>query len=669
MSRNFKFSIVIAIYNMENYLKDAVDSLLNQTIGFEDNLQVLFVNDGSSDNSEAICLSYEQQYPDNMKYIYKENGGVSSARNKGLEYATGELVNFLDADDKLEMDALEKVYVFYAMHKDEVDLISVPLHFFEGEVGEHLLNYKFESTRVIDIFKEPKCFQMHISSSFIRLSAIKKYSFDTNLKFGEDAQVANKIILDKGRYGVVADTKYLYRKRNTGSSVIQGARTNKNNYIPPLKYLHLGLIEFAKERYNPIPEYLQRMLVYDLGWKIRVPFVDPTVLNQEEIEEFLSYVKQILGFIDDEIIMSGFNTQRFYNLYLLQLKYEKLPQGEIVLISNKEDALIRYQDSIVDMLYKQVINIEEIKIQNNVLKLSGSFASLFYLFNLKLILEVNGTEKEITLHKNEKYQITSLNKKIFEGYDYIEDISLSNKETVIKVKAKVGNAKTQIKLSLKNDEAANRNAAFVSTEGDSYTIDYKNKALVVNKENGTIGNEDNVGADTNIHKRAGSTHKSHIRSILLKCYAKGKHVLSKLRSNMVSEYQIVTTYNQACMYQNEQLLLGKLTDTVISIQKCKVNQNILELEGIVGTSFCPSSYILACLCNRKRIHCESKESDKSFQVQIPLSEVNEIHFCISIKDADVTSQLKVDTRNLEEAVKEAGYKVKITDRQKIELFY
>jgi glycosyltransferase involved in cell wall biosynthesis len=671
MSKNYKFSIVIAIYNMEHYLKEAMDSLLHQTIGFEDNLQVLFVNDGSVDGSEAICLSYAQRYPDNIRYLYQENGGVSSARNKGMEYATGELVNFLDADDKLAKDALEKVYEFYTNHKEEVDLISIPLHFFEGEEGEHLLNYKFERTRVIHIFDEPKCFQMHISSSFIRLPVIKKYSFETNLKFGEDAQVANKIILDKGKYGVVADTIYLYRKRNTGSSVIQGARTNKNNYIPPLKYLHLGLIEFAKKRYNMIPEYLQRMLIYDLGWKIRVPMIESSVLNQEEIEEFLGYVKQILEFIDDDIILAGFNTQRFYNLYLLQIKYEKFPQEKLKLISNKEDAIICYEDSIVDMLYKQVININEINIENNRLRLVGSFCSLFQPFDLQLIMEINGIEKEISLCQNGNYPITSLNKIIVEGYDFIEEILLINKETAIKVKAKVGNVKTNIKISLKKDETDNSTIKFANSEEDQYNIEYKNKSLVIKKETITSSNtnKNRIIGDTKRYKRAGSSHKLHIKNIVLKGWIKGKNVLLKIYSNKATDYKIVTTYNQACMYQKEQRLIAKLTDTVISITKCKLNQNILELSGTIGTAFQSKRYSLICLCNNKKFQCVPKEKDKSFQVQIPLSKENEIYFSIMLREANVLTQLKLDGRELEEAVKETDYKVNIVDKQKLMLFY
>ena len=87
----YKFSVVIPIYNVEKYLEETIESIINQSIGFEENIQIILVNDGSPDNSEEICLKYKEMYPDNILYIKKENGGVSSARNTGLKKVSGEL--------------------------------------------------------------------------------------------------------------------------------------------------------------------------------------------------------------------------------------------------------------------------------------------------------------------------------------------------------------------------------------------------------------------------------------------------------------------------------------------------------------------------------------------------------------------------------------------------
>ena len=105
--KKFKISTIIPIYNVEKYLEETILSIIKQSIGFE-NIQMILVNDGSPDNSEEICLKYKEKYPENIIYIKKENGGVSSARNMGLEYATGEYVHFMDSDDIISKNAYKK---------------------------------------------------------------------------------------------------------------------------------------------------------------------------------------------------------------------------------------------------------------------------------------------------------------------------------------------------------------------------------------------------------------------------------------------------------------------------------------------------------------------------------------------------------------------------------
>ncbi len=99
----YKVSIVVPIYNVENYLENCLESLVNQTLS---NIQVIMLNDGSPDNSVHIAEQYEEKY-ENFKLINKENTGLAGTRNVGLEYVEGEYVLFLDSDDQLTPQACE----------------------------------------------------------------------------------------------------------------------------------------------------------------------------------------------------------------------------------------------------------------------------------------------------------------------------------------------------------------------------------------------------------------------------------------------------------------------------------------------------------------------------------------------------------------------------------
>ncbi len=102
-----KISVIIPVYNSENYLEKCLDSVINQTL---DDVEIIVVNDGSPDNSQEIIDRYKSNYPSKIKAIYQENHGQAAARNNGIQYATGEYIAFVDSDDYLELDAYEKAY-------------------------------------------------------------------------------------------------------------------------------------------------------------------------------------------------------------------------------------------------------------------------------------------------------------------------------------------------------------------------------------------------------------------------------------------------------------------------------------------------------------------------------------------------------------------------------
>ncbi len=128
-----KISVIIPVYNVENYVEEAIDSVVNQTIF--DETEVIIVDDGSTDNSRFIISKYEQNY-DNVKIVRKENGGLSSARNCGMKYINGEYIHFFDSDDYILPYAYEKLYDL--AKKNDLDVcIGNYLRFNEEKTWKH----------------------------------------------------------------------------------------------------------------------------------------------------------------------------------------------------------------------------------------------------------------------------------------------------------------------------------------------------------------------------------------------------------------------------------------------------------------------------------------------------------------------------------------------------
>lgn len=114
-----KVSIIVPVYNVENYIEKCLDSLLNQTL---DDIEIIVVNDGSTDKSKEKILIYLEKYPNKIKYLEKKNGGLSSARNFGIPKATGKYIAFLDSDDYVEKDMYKTMYE--KAEEEESDMVE-----------------------------------------------------------------------------------------------------------------------------------------------------------------------------------------------------------------------------------------------------------------------------------------------------------------------------------------------------------------------------------------------------------------------------------------------------------------------------------------------------------------------------------------------------------------
>ena len=315
----FKFSIVMAVYNASQWINEAIDSVINQTIGFE-NIELILVDDGSIDSSKEICKQYKNEYPNNIKYYYKKNGGQASARNLGLNYVNGEYVNFLDCDDKLDLNACEEVIKFFNSHINETDIVSIPLIFFESEVGDHILNYKFESTRIVDLLKEPTFIQLSASSSFFTYKSLNGFQFDENLITSEDALLINQILLNKCTLGVISSTHYYYRKRNDLTSTTDNFKKRKEYYNDQVNFFLKKIITYSLEKLGYVPNFIQYLVMYTLQWIFEIPHVK-NILSDNEIKELYQSLDEILQYIDDDVINKQKNIPNVLKVHIFSLKY------------------------------------------------------------------------------------------------------------------------------------------------------------------------------------------------------------------------------------------------------------------------------------------------------------------------------------------------------------
>lgn len=366
---SFKFSVITAVYNVASYLSEAIESILCQDIGFKDSVELILVDDGSTDSSGKICDHYQTLYPDNIKVLHKPNGGAASARNAGIALASGRYLNFLDGDDKLSPCTLSAVYHFFSTVDDQISLVSVPIQFFEKKETAHRLNYKYKDgkNQIINLNTQYSYVQMSIASSFIKREVLNEHSFDTSLRYAEDAKVIMQLLLEHPYYGIVPSGCYYYRFRNTQNSALNGTKLHKEWYLDCLKDYLLWALQTARQKYGSIPLFVQYNIMYDLQSRFGVPEIPASILSPDEHEEFRTLLREILRSIDDKIILQQRNLSREQKDYIISLKHGK---GSLKHCSN--DIFFQYDCLKLYPASSYLLKLFHAEISDNKLKLTGA---------------------------------------------------------------------------------------------------------------------------------------------------------------------------------------------------------------------------------------------------------------------------------------------------------
>lgn len=141
-----KLSVVVPIYNVEDYLAKCLDSIMNQT--FSD-FECIMVNDGTKDNSDKIALEYQNK-DSRFKLLNKANGGLSDARNAGMEIAKGKYIYFADSDDFLELDLFEKCIAKLEATDSDMVIFDVYQYYLKTNSKEIIRN-KYDENKVYNL--------------------------------------------------------------------------------------------------------------------------------------------------------------------------------------------------------------------------------------------------------------------------------------------------------------------------------------------------------------------------------------------------------------------------------------------------------------------------------------------------------------------------------------
>jgi glycosyltransferase involved in cell wall biosynthesis len=297
-------SVIVPVYNVEKYIGKCVNSLRQQAYT---KLEIILVDDGSTDSSYDICAELANS-DHRIKLFHQNNRGVASARNKGLKEATGMYVTFVDADDTVRAQYIEKMY--HAFNVESCDIVFCGYEYINIEIQTttyFCLRHLKQGNLVIDfsrLFFSP-CGNglSFIAAKLFRMDIIRQYGiqFDCQYSWGEDQIFNLTYFSHMKKYCFLPDALYQYYKHNRGSAVETYSKTRVENETSMVKRWRQWLWQeniAAKEKI--------------LSWKLAVLLGDTITGYMHENTEsilkkydfyrnFLSDLQQEFSSIDDAI--------------------------------------------------------------------------------------------------------------------------------------------------------------------------------------------------------------------------------------------------------------------------------------------------------------------------------------------------------------------------------
>lgn len=344
----YKFSVIVAVYNVESYIDAFLKSLDSQRFPIAE-IEVVGVDDGSNDRSADIFRSWAKNRP-NVTLLTQENQGASAARARALNHVHGDWITVADPDDILDDNYFSAVDEFIARDIDcRASLLATRVYILNDDTGEfrdtHPLAKKFRfGDRLASLQAEPHSFQLG-ATAFFRFRVLEEHGLTYNPDIRptfEDAHLIGRYLatFEDPVVGLVSKAHYYYRKRSAQDSLVQSSWGTVDRFLntPRLGYLDM-LRSVAIQGRAPV--WAQYMVLYDLIWFFKE---DQNMLSKvswiDEVtrSEFLLTVEEIMSYIESSTIAEfSCNSHSWVLRESLRLRYGSSPVSKVALYKWKLD--------------------------------------------------------------------------------------------------------------------------------------------------------------------------------------------------------------------------------------------------------------------------------------------------------------------------------------------
>lgn len=324
-----KVSIIVPVYNVEHYLEKCLISLVNQTL---QDIEIIVVNDGSKDASQRIIDKFLQDYPNKIRAFEKENGGLSDARNYGLDRANGEFIGFVDSDDYVSETMFEEMYLLAKKHSAEMVICNLQKVNEYGEITQKLTQIpnmpeKIDLRDNFSVFSDLSYFACN---KLFRKELFDGVRFKKGVHF-EDIQLIPQLLL---KCKIIAQTQnYHYQYFERSDSI---TKTHTEKGLDILRAVEDVEIVFKNSIYSNKYEELENFKILE-GIYTFLAYL--AFVKEEEVYYKMS--SELKNFINKNRIslIKILRYRRFNENYLLSLSIKK--QIYYLLYFFKQEWLLR----------------------------------------------------------------------------------------------------------------------------------------------------------------------------------------------------------------------------------------------------------------------------------------------------------------------------------------
>ena len=308
-----KVSIIVPVYNVEKYLAKCLDSLVSQTL---EDVEIIVVDDGSRDNSKQIIDEFQTKYPDKIKSFVKENGGLSDARNFGLDRVSGEYIGFVDSDDYVTAEMFEEMYSLAQKYDAEMVICNLQKVDENGNILQKLTQVpnipeKIDLAKNLSVFSDLGYFACN---KLFRKELFENKRFKKGVHF-EDIQLIPQLLLSCKTLAQTQNYHYQYLERQ-GSIT----KTHTEKGLDLLKAVKDVEEVFGKSQYSNEKHALKGFWIMEAvySYLAYLAFVKDDNLYRKMSVELRKFIKE-----RKISLIEILNYERFGKNYLVSLPIKK----------------------------------------------------------------------------------------------------------------------------------------------------------------------------------------------------------------------------------------------------------------------------------------------------------------------------------------------------------